>query len=109
MDPKRFVREVLRAYLQLGDTPSRARPADRALAARLHREGIPLESIHAALVLGAARRRFRPPPPLPPIRSLHYFLPVLEEIRRAGIDPDYVAYLEYRLTEAQRCDQLETN
>jgi len=109
MDPKRFVREVIRAYLQLGDTPSRARRADRALAARLHREGIPLETIHAALVLGTARRRFRPPPPLPPIRSLHYFLPVLDEIRRAGIDPDYLAYLQRRLTETQSCDQLETS
>lgn len=99
MDQKTFVRAVIRAYLQLPDTPPHARRADRALAAHLHQQHIPFENIRAAFILAAARRRFRPPPPLPPIRSLHYFLPVLDEVRLGDIDPGYIAYLQHRLAE----------
>jgi len=80
-DPRReYVRAVLAAYVELGDTPDRARPADRALAAQLFDREIPLNLVRDALILAYARRTLRPPdtPPLPPVRSLYYFMPVIE-------------------------------
>ena len=92
-----YIDEVLRFYVQLSDTPDRARTADRILAAQLQQQKVPIELIRAAFVLGAARRADRPHPgpPLPPIRSLHYFLPIIEEIRHDS-DPGYLLYLERR-------------
>lgn len=58
---------------------------------------MPLALIRAAFILGSARRLSSPNAPLPPIRSLHYFLPILEEIQREPLDPDYVEYLRQRL------------
>jgi hypothetical protein len=51
--------------------------------------------VEAAIILATARRVLRPPdyPPLAPIRSLHYFLPVIDEITAAPLAPDYVDYL----------------
>lgn len=91
-----YVDEILRLYLRLSDTPDRARPLDRRLAAQLHQQQIPLEIVRAALLLGAARRATHEPsyPPLQPIRSLHYFLPILEELRSNPPDPGYIDYLE---------------
>lgn len=55
--------------------------------------------VHAALLLGAARRTFRPQDafPLPPIRTLHFFLPVIEEIQDSPPAPGYLQYLEGKL------------
>jgi hypothetical protein len=35
--------------------------------------------------------------PLPPIRTLHYFLPVIEEVLHNAPDPGYVDYLTGKL------------
>lgn len=93
-----YIDEVLRLYVRLSDTPDRARSRDRELAAQLQRQQIPLELIRAALLLGAARRATRHPlsPLLPSIRSLHYFMPLLEEIRSNPPDSSYISYLESR-------------
>jgi len=52
-----------------------------------------------ALVLAATRRLIRPPgaPPLSTIRSLTYFLPVIEEVLELRVSPDYFEYLRYKL------------
>ena len=44
--------------------------------------GIPLTTVETALLLASLRRANRRPDALPlgPIRSLHYFLPVIEEL-----------------------------
>ena len=64
-----------------GTTGTVRRP-DRLLAAQLHQRGVPLAAVENALVLAAARRLIRPAdaPPLGTIRSLAYFLPVIEEV-----------------------------
>jgi hypothetical protein len=89
-----YVEAVLSLYRRLPDTATRPRRADRRLAVQLHRRGIALDVIEIALRLAAARRRARAPDaqPLPPIRSLHYFLPLIEELP-AGPPPD--GYLDY--------------
>lgn len=95
----RYVRQILDRYRATPGTRGRTRPADRRLAEELFRRAIPLETVCAALVLTAARRTFRDPDlgPLEPIGSLHYFLPVLDEIQRQPLEPSYVQYLEDKL------------
>ena len=91
-----YVASVLRLYTLLPDTPDRPRPADRALARQLEEQHVPLALVGAAILLGASRRQVAKHP-LPPIRSLYYFLPLLEELRNEPHDPGYPAYLERRL------------
>jgi len=85
-----YVAEVLRLYTLLPDTPDRPRPHDRHLALALARQQVPLDLIRAAFILGTARRARSPRAPLPPIRSLHYFLPILEEVQQEPPDPSYL-------------------
>jgi hypothetical protein len=93
-----YVRTVLRAYLDLPVTLDRARTADRVLARTLFAQAVPLDLVRAALVLACARRAARPSDasPLGSVRSLHYFLPVLEELRLSPPDPAYLAHLRAR-------------
>jgi hypothetical protein len=85
-----YVAEVLRLYTLLPDTPDWPRPHDRRLALELARQQVPLDQIRAAFILGTARRARSPSAPLPPIRSLHYFLPILEEVQQGPPDPSYL-------------------
>ena len=114
MSTAAYLRCVLDFYLSIPETPARARPADRRLAATLQHQGIPLDIIAAAFVLATARRRSRDPeaPALPPVRSLHYYLPVIEELlanppaagyceslrrRLAAHTPDLLAEIDHQL------------
>ncbi len=101
----RYVADLLRAYHDLPDTPTRARAADRALARSLFAQDVPLEIVRAALVLACARRTIRPAsaPPLGPVRSLHYFLPIIEELRLSPPDPTYICYVRAKLASAISC------
>jgi hypothetical protein len=100
-DREPFVAEVLERYRAAPDTPGRCRQADRRLAEALFDRGVSLEAVAAAIRLATVRRRCRPPalPPLEPIRSLHYFHPVITEILRHPLEP---AYLEYLADKMQR-------
>lgn len=75
------------------------RSADRLLAAQLHQRGLSVRAIENALVLAATRRLIRPSgaPPLGTIRSLAYFLPVIEEVLESRVSPDYFDYLRHKL------------
>jgi hypothetical protein len=94
-DPDAYARIVLGLYLQMPDTPSKPRKSDRILVAELHRRSVDLDIVEAALLLGTARRICRPAdrPPLPPIRSLAYFMPVVEELLQQPLPPGYLPYL----------------
>jgi hypothetical protein len=87
-----FCSAVLEAYQALPDTPNRFSRYDRALAEAWFHRQIPLPQIHAAFALAILRRHLRTStnPPLQPIRSLHYFVPVLEEV--AQQDSRYLLY-----------------
>jgi len=58
-----------------------------------------VSAIENAFVLAAARRLMRPAdaPPLDAIRSLAYFLPVIEEVLGLPVSPDYFQYLRHKL------------
>ena len=94
-----YVQAVIQLYLQLPDTPDRPRPPDRRLAAQLCDSGVPLVVIQQALLLASARRICRPThaPALSPIRSLYYFLPVIEELLAHPLPDGYTAYLLRKL------------
>jgi hypothetical protein len=89
-----YVRAVLARYLWLPDTPCRSSRHDRRLASVLYERGVALLVVEAALLLAAARRALREPwlAPLPRVRSLHYYLPVISEVLDNPRAPD-VEYL----------------
>jgi len=93
-----YVRQLIAAYRRLPGTLGRPRPADRQLAADLHRRGVPLDTVAAAFLLALARRATRPQDasPLPPIRSLHYLLPIIEELLQHPPPNDYLDNLRKR-------------
>lgn len=94
-----YVDKLLELYLGLPDTPSRSSRYDRQLAYKLYQQNVSLEIVEAALLLGSARRIFRDPsyPPLGPIRSLHYFLPLIQEVITTHPPDDYLRYLRHKL------------
>lgn len=100
LDRDLYVRRLIAAYRRLPDTLGRPRPADRRLAADLHRKAVPLKTVEAALLLASARRQARPKDatPLQPIRSLHYFLPVIDELLQHPPPDAYLETLRRRLT-----------
>ena len=92
-----YLEAVLMTYNSLPGTPERPSRQDRRLALDLCRRGVPLRSVRTALLLAAARRKLRSGPPLPPVRTLHYFLPAIEEVLELPPDPGYVEYLAAKL------------
>ena len=102
MEQSDYVRRLLEAYRATPGTAGVVRRADRLLAAQLYERGVPLELVENALVLAAARRTFRADgaPPLGTIRSLAYFLPVIEEVLELKVGPQYFQYLRYKLQRA---------
>ena len=97
-----YVAAVLMLYLDLPDTPLRPSPQDQSLALKLHEQGIPLPLVEAALLLASLRRLIRPAdrPPLPPIRSLAYFQPVITELQQQTLPDGYLDYLRLKLRSA---------
>jgi hypothetical protein len=94
-----YVQRVLAAYRSTPGTTGTVRRPDRALAAELQQRGVALTAIENALILAATRRLTRPPgsQPLATIRSLAYFLPVIEEVLSLPADPNYFRYLRHKL------------
>jgi len=98
-DQSHYLDALLKLYLGLPETPSQASPSDIRLAYDLYQQRITIETVEAALLLASARRVFRDPslPPLPLIRSLNYFLPVIREISANPLPQDYLHYLRYKI------------
>jgi len=94
-----YIQKVLAAYRSTPGTTGAVRRPDRLLAAQLHDRGLPLLVIENALVLAAARRLTRPAgaPPLPAVRSLAYFVPVIDEVLSMRVSPDYFRYLRQKI------------
>jgi hypothetical protein len=94
-----YVRQVLEAYRKTPGTMGTVRRPDWLLAAQLYQRGLSLKVIENALVLAATRRLIRPAnaPPLGTIRSLAYFIPVIEEVLELRVSPDYFEYLRHKL------------
>ena len=96
---KDYVRRILEAYRSTPGTSGVVRRNDRLLAADLYDRGVPAVIVENALLLAASRRIFRRPDAaaLQPIRSLHYLIPVIDEVRHLHVSQDYFRYLRFRL------------
>ena len=94
-----YIRRVLESYRKTPGTNGTIRRPDRVLAAQLYQRGISVSIVENAFVLAAARRLNRPADALPlgTIRSLAYFMPVIEEVLGMRVTPDYFQYLRHKL------------
>jgi len=90
---------VLVLYADLPDRPLCPSPAYQTLARLLHQEAVPLPLVKSALLLGTLRRLTRATgmAPLPKIRSLAYFLPMIDELRLQPLPDGYPDYLRLKL------------
>jgi hypothetical protein len=99
MDEREYVRRLLEAYRATPGTCGVIRRPDRLLAAQLYERGVPLVAVDNALALAAVRRMIRPDgaAPLAPIRSLAYFLPVIDEVLATDVNPAYHQHVRSKL------------
>jgi hypothetical protein len=99
VDSAAYIAAVILSYLDLPDTPFSASPNDHRQARRLFEGGIALQLVESALLLASLRRLIRPAglPSLPPIRSLAYFQPVIDELLAQSMPDHYVEYLRSKL------------
>lgn len=96
-----YVTRVLDQYVTLPGTLRRILRQDRRAAAALYRRGVGLDIVENAFVLALARRTFRSDVDrLEPIRCLHYFVPVVDELIQEPPLPEYLDYLKSRLIAA---------
>jgi hypothetical protein len=93
-----YVAAVLMLYVDLPDTPLRPSPQDQSMAHRLYLQSVPLSLVESALLLASLRRLVRPSelPPLPKIRSLAYFQPVITELQQEPLPEGYLDYLRLK-------------
>ena len=94
-----YVRQVLEAYRKTPGTMGTVRRPDRMLAAQLYQRGVALSVIENAFILAAVRRQIRTAntPPLGTVRSLAYFLPVIDEVLELKVSPSCFQYLRHKL------------
>jgi hypothetical protein len=94
-----YVSSVLMLYVDLPDTPLRTNTQDQRQARSWFDRGVPLTVIETALLLACLRRNTRPAemPPLPRIRSLAYFQPVIEELLENPVPEGYLQYLRFKV------------
>lgn len=94
-----YIRKLLDAYRTTPGTIGLVRHGDRKLAEQLYERAVPLSAVLNALVLAAVRRLSRAggTPPLPPVRSLAYFVAVIDEVLRAEVGQDYYDHLRNKL------------
>jgi len=107
--PDAYIAAVLKMYLELPETPSRAAPYDRRTALDLYERDIAFLTVEAALLLSSLRRLGRPPdyPPLSPIRSLAYFKPTIEELLANPIPDGYLDYLRRKVQTLGECKRVK--
>lgn len=105
-----YLTAVLTLYVALPDTPHRASSYDKAVARSLFEQGVALDVIEAALLLGSLRRCARPQVALAlgRIRSLAYFSPVIDELQRQPMPAGYLDYLRLKARQTFPLDVPQT-
>ena len=102
-----YVATVIALYCDLPDTPLRPSLTDQAVARKLSQDAVPLPLVESALLLATLRRLIRASdlPPLPKVRSLAYFLPVIDEVQLQPLPDGYLAYLRLKLQNLSQTDR----
>lgn len=99
-DSTEFVSAIRKMLQDRACVKTSASAADEILARQWFDRGISLERIEWAILIGCIRKyvSWRNNQTRSVIVSLKYFVPVLEEVQTMKADPEYWAYLRYRLT-----------
>jgi hypothetical protein len=93
-----YVEKVLQIYRRTPGTLHRILRDDRKAARELFDRGVALDVVEKALILALVRRTFRNEiVRLDAVRSLRYFLPLIDEIIEAPPDPGYFDHLRHKL------------
>lgn len=110
-DPASYVAALLILYVELPETPMRASVQDQWLARRFYDRGVTMRVVESAFLLASLRRLVRPAdgPPLSPIRSLAYFLPVIDELLAHPAPENYLDYLRLKLRRVADQRGTQTN
>lgn len=102
----RFVSEIRTMLQERACVRSSFSTADEVLARHWFHAAVPLERIRQAILLGCARKYVawrNNPAGHGPISTLRYFAPIIEEIAKQKLDPDYWDFLRSRI---QRHEKL---
>ena len=99
-----FVSQVRRSLQERACVRSSFSTADDVLARKWFSEGVPLDRIRQAILLGCARKysSWRNNQGHGPIASLRYFENILDEIREQNIPVEYCEYLGSRIQRIER-------
>ena len=100
-----YVAQVRRMFAEPGCVQGRFGAADERLAADWQRAGVSLETVRRAILLGSVRKSMSllDRPGGEPVRSLRYFVSLLEEVRAETFPDSYWQHLEYSL---RRCERI---
>jgi len=100
IEPSDYSRALLGLYTRLPGVATKPRASDRRLLEQLHADRVRPDLIEAALLLAIARRlsRENSKPPLLPIRSFAYFLPVIRELQQQPLPLGYLDYLRSKVS-----------
>lgn len=95
------IADIIRAYLDLPDTPAEASSRDFNIATALVDDGVNQDLMLRAIKIGFVRRWVRDHSDgcLPPIRSLAYFRAVLNGLSDAELSDDYAFYIDYKFAQ----------
>jgi len=98
MTRREYIRRVIHLYLDAPHTPTKPRKSDWTVAGQFHNDRVPIDRIEHAIALASLRRSLRPQgsEPLEPIRSLAYIRPVIQHLRRTGLEDGYRQYVAAR-------------
>jgi hypothetical protein len=107
----RYVAGLRESFLALGCSSGRFAPSDEKMARELHRQGVPLEVIQNALILGACRKylSWLNSGPSDPIATLRYFQPLIEEVQQRPFPPGYGDHLRCELKKLTRLWHQQTD
>jgi hypothetical protein len=107
-----YVAQVMKLFLDHPDTPEMPSSADWEVAGALFERRVPLPKLRLAFQLAYLRRHLRDPAqdPLPPVRSLAYFIRVVDNLSDEETHPvyaEYVASTYQRLRHESRCESAD--
>ena len=107
-----YVAQVRRLFLTPLCVRSAFTAADEKLAAELYRQGVSLQCVERAILLGCLRKygAWLRQGVGTPISALHYFIPLFAEVAKLTVSPDYWGYVRGKLVafEAQWRAHLAT-
>ena len=94
-EPESYVAAIQKTYLELGCTKAKFGPGDARIAQEFERQGVPVEVVEDAMLMGACRKysSWLEGRESEPIGSLAYFETLVAEIQRKPFPEGYREYV----------------